>query len=126
MQTHLGGAFWFGSRVILFALLGPRLVCRETATSWDWVGPVRDPQLFARVGSELRCGELLKPLKELRLSPSYLKLCSPRDGKMCQLSSCWLARPSWRQCFLSEVTTLHSGSLGSGVDEERSKLRVGM
>jgi len=27
---------------------------------------------------------------------------------------------------LSEVTTLHSGSLGSGVDEERSKLRVGM
>ncbi len=33
---------------------------------------------------------------------------------------------SWWQCFLSEVTTLHSGSLGSGVDEERSKLRVGM
>jgi len=25
-----------------------------------------------------------------------------------------------------EKTTLHSGSLGSGVDEERSKLRVGM
>jgi len=24
------------------------------------------------------------------------------------------------------MTTLHSGSLGSGVDEERSKLRVGM
>ncbi len=54
-------------KVILFALLGPRLVCQETATSWDWVGPVRDPQLFARVGSELRCGELLKPLKELCL-----------------------------------------------------------
>ena len=46
---------------------------------------------------------------------------------MRELSGCWLARPSSAtMAFCHEVTTLHSGSLGSGVDEERSKLRVGM
>ena len=125
MQTHLGGG-----RLWRFGALSSPVGSSARLPSDRYVlglGRTRQgPPAFrpGRLGLEVRCiTNRSKSFASVRVISSF---ALPRDGKMCQLSSCWLARPLWRQCFLSEVTTLHSGSLGSGVDEERSKLRVGM
>ena len=63
------------------------------------------------------------PLKDLRPCLGYFVALPP--VRSCQLCSvfCEIGQ-FWSTAFV--WTILYSGSLGSGVDEERSKLRVGM
>lgn len=60
-----------------------------------------------------------------------MKIALPCEGKTLNKSfsfllvSCEIAFRD-KLAIVVKMTTLHIGSLGSGVDEERSKLRVGM
>lgn len=66
----------------------------------------------------------LWPLKELRLRSGFSTVALPSQEELQPSVVGLLVLVA--TTALSKVTTLHSGSLGSGVDEERSKLRVGM
>ncbi len=87
---------------------------RSPEAPLGWLG--RRPERRYGAPMTATCLGDVEPFNELRRRSGSLFALLVRR---CELCIC-------NQALLKKKTILYSGSLGSGVDEERSKLRVGM